>query len=296
MILLYGDPDDPPLLAVARELAACGAEHYFFHDFQRLAVSVAGDVTGRFTCNSEDHALEKVTGVYLRPPRRFQSSLATEEPGDGVRSMTAAFHAWTEVTTARVANRYSTMATNTSKPYQLRLIAQAGFLVPPTIVTTSPDEVLRFWERHGEIVYKSASGIRSRVERFGINHLARLSAVTACPTQFQRWIEGVDVRVHVIGRKTFATEVAGETDDYRYPRGGPPPQMRAITLPPYVAARCIELAASMQLIVAGVDLRVDRQGCWYCFEINPSPAFTYYADETGQPVAVAVARFLAGAS
>jgi hypothetical protein len=33
----------------------------------------------------------------------------------------------------------------------------------------------------------------------------------------------------------------------------------------------------------------------YCFEVNPSPAFSYYEGNTGQPISRAVARHLAGA-
>ena len=32
----------------------------------------------------------------------------------------------------------------------------------------------------------------------------------------------------------------------------------------------------------------------YCFEVNPSPAFSYDEAHTGQPIAQAIARYLAG--
>jgi D-alanine-D-alanine ligase-like ATP-grasp enzyme len=49
----------------------------------------------------------------------------------------------------------------------------------------------------------------------------------------------------------------------------------------------------LELPVAGIDLRDHPAGKWFCFEVNPSPAFSYYEHETGQPIAAAVARFLA---
>jgi len=33
----------------------------------------------------------------------------------------------------------------------------------------------------------------------------------------------------------------------------------------------------------------------YCFEVNPCPAFSYFEANTGQPIADAVAKHLAGA-
>jgi hypothetical protein len=35
----------------------------------------------------------------------------------------------------------------------------------------------------------------------------------------------------------------------------------------------------------------------YCFEVNPSPAYSYYESHTGQPISAALARYLvAGAA
>jgi len=49
----------------------------------------------------------------------------------------------------------------------------------------------------------------------------------------------------------------------------------------------------MQLHFTGIDLRVTDGGEWYCFEVNPAPAFSYYEKHTGQRIAAAVAHFLA---
>jgi D-alanine-D-alanine ligase-like ATP-grasp enzyme len=49
----------------------------------------------------------------------------------------------------------------------------------------------------------------------------------------------------------------------------------------------------MRLHVAGIDLRRTPDGEWYCFEVNPSPAFLYYETATGLPIAAAIARILA---
>jgi D-alanine-D-alanine ligase-like ATP-grasp enzyme len=44
--------------------------------------------------------------------------------------------------------------------------------------------------------------------------------------------------------------------------------------------------------VAGIDLRRTPSGEWYCFEVNPSPAYSWF-DLDGR-IATAIARFLAG--
>jgi D-alanine-D-alanine ligase-like ATP-grasp enzyme len=37
-----------------------------------------------------------------------------------------------------------------------------------------------------------------------------------------------------------------------------------------------------------------EDGRWYCFEVNPSPGFSYFENLTGQPIAKAIATYLTG--
>ena len=46
------------------------------------------------------------------------------------------------------------------------------------------------------------------------------------------------------------------------------------------------------MALTGVDLRRDLDGEWWCFEVNPSPGFTFYQTHTGQPIGHAVADML----
>jgi hypothetical protein len=48
----------------------------------------------------------------------------------------------------------------------------------------------------------------------------------------------------------------------------------------------------MNLSIAGIDLRRTPAGEWFCFEVNPSPAFSYYEQVTGQPIGQALALLL----
>ena len=46
------------------------------------------------------------------------------------------------------------------------------------------------------------------------------------------------------------------------------------------AERLVAISRQMGLLVAGIDLRLTAEGVWFCFEINPSPGFTFYEDAT----------------
>ena len=52
------------------------------------------------------------------------------------------------------------------------------------------------------------------------------------------------------------------------------------------------MVRAMGLHLAGIDLRQTPEGTWYCFEVNPSPAFTFFEAGAGQPIAAAVAALL----
>ena len=67
-------------------------------------------------------------------------------------------------------------------------------------------------------------------------------------------------------------------------------------LPDELGRRCVRLARALDLPFAGIDLKLAPDGGACCFEVNPSPAFSYYESHTGQPIARAVARYLAGES
>jgi hypothetical protein len=56
--------------------------------------------------------------------------------------------------------------------------------------------------------------------------------------------------------------------------------------------RCRAMVREMGLLVAGIDLRRSPDGAWYCFEVNPSPGFTFFEAGTGQPIADMIARLL----
>jgi D-alanine-D-alanine ligase-like ATP-grasp enzyme len=135
--------------------------------------------------------------------------------------------------------------------------------------------------------------VRSIVSRVADGDHARLADVARCPTQFQEYVGGRDFRVHVIGDQVFPAEVVSEADDYRYAsRGGKSVAIWAANLSSDVASQCRSLAAGLGLATAGIDLRRTPSGRWYCFEVNPSPGFSYYENATGQPLALSVARFL----
>lgn len=83
--------------------------------------------------------------------------------------------------------------------------------------------------------------------------------------------------------------------DYRYAvRDGGNTTLRDTTLDATTSWRCSAAAQALGLPFAGLDLMLADDGQTYCFEVNPSPGFSWYEDATGQPIARTLARWLAG--
>jgi glutathione synthase/RimK-type ligase-like ATP-grasp enzyme len=301
VILFWGAPGDAPLAQVRRAVERRGVPTVLVD--QRAVLETEIDlfcgktVGGALRIGSAAVDLGAVTAAYVRPYGPDQLPLIRKAGPNSpewrhAMAIFDALSAWVELTAALVVNPPSAMATNDSKPNQARLIKEAGFSIPETLVTTDEEAVRDFAATHGEIVYKSISSVRSIVRRFTEENSARLKFLRWCPTQFQEYIEGDDFRVHVVGDDLFACQIKSTADDYRYGGGAGSVELRACDLERALADRCRLLARSLGLVVAGIDLRLDPKKGWRCFEVNPSPAFGYFQHATGHHIDEAIASLL----
>ncbi|WP_406389673.1 RimK family alpha-L-glutamate ligase [Streptomyces sp. NBC_00887] len=300
MILLWGLLQDMPLARVHAELQRLGAPVVFVDQRAVLdsgiRVEVDDDIRGVLTVGDVEVDLMDVTAAYVRPYDSWRIGAVARAGRDSDECRhTAQFDdslwLWCELTAARVVNRPSRMAGNASKPRQSTALRAHGFRVPDTLITTDADEARAFAAGHESVVYKSVSGVRSIVSRLRPDE-ERLADLAWCPTQFQEHVPGVDYRVHVVGDDVFCSRIESGADDYRYAaRQGAEVSLSPACLPDDLPDRCRELAADLGLPLAGIDLRLTPDAAWYCFEVNPSPAFTFY-DRHGQDIAGSVARLL----
>lgn len=299
--MLWGLQEDQPLARVHRELSAIGAPVVFVNQREVLAAGISLDIdrkiSGLLTLTGLDVELEAITAAYVRPYDYWRIGAVGRAGRDSDKGRHAlgfddSLWLWAELTEARVVNRPSAMASNGSKPRQAMTIRSHGFEVPDTLVTTDADAARSFQSRHGEVVYKSVSGVRSIVSRLGPDDV-RLEDVAWCPTQFQEFVPGTDYRVHVVGDDLFCAKIESEADDYRYGASrGVGVSVVPASLPDEWSSKCLALSKDLGLHVTGIDLRRTPAGAWYCFEVNPSPAFTFY-DRHDQGIGSAIARLLA---
>lgn len=189
------------------------------------------------------------------------------------------------------ANAFS----NYSKPYQVALLASAGFEVPKTLVTNMPEKAHRFWEEcKGEVIFKGASNVTTLAQVLTPELLPRLRLLPHCPTLFQEFIRGADYRAHVIGDEVFVTRLRTEKIDYRRTLLVQDAEVcvEAAELPAPLVERCIAVTRKLGLILSGIDFKEDCHGRHVALELNPYPQFTFYEGRSGQPITRAVVDYL----
>jgi glutathione synthase/RimK-type ligase-like ATP-grasp enzyme len=306
MILLCGIPSESPMALVREALERNGTRYVVLNQrkFSSMKMSLeirGGKTTGKLQLNGDSYSVDDFTGVFTRLMDYRHLPELKDAPADApemnlCRNLFDTLTRWAEIAPARVVNRVAPMGSNFSKPFQAQLIKRYGFEVPETLITNDPELVRAFRARHGRVIYKSISGVRSIVQTLTDDDMARIDNIRWCPTQFQGFVEGTNMRVHTVGDKVFATAINTDATDYRYAhqQSGDYASLRPVDLSDGLAEMCVNLSAGLGLAFAGIDLKITPENRVYCFEVNPSPAFSYYESQTGQPISRAVAEYLSG--
>lgn len=179
------------------------------------------------------------------------------------------------------------------KVWQLQLMHREGIRIPKTLVTNDPDELRSFFENvNRKAIFKPVRGgahTSSLSEEDFIP--GRLRELAKAPVQFQEMIEGVDIRIYLIGDELFAAEIHSKTLDFR---ADPDARIVPITLPETVAADCLTVVRTLGLLMSGIDLRRTPEGEHVFLEANPAPMFMHFESTTGFPVSDRLAKLLSG--
>lgn len=284
MIVVWGVRGDSTTAAVLDQLDRRNAPVSFLDQHtlagSEMELGVTDGIRATVTHAGRSIDLSAATAAFLRPYAGEHRSAVAE-----------LLWVWADVAPGRVVNRPRAMAPNGSKPFQARQIRAQGFAVPETLLTTDAEAAEAFWRRHGQVVYKSISGVRSIVSRLQPADSARWAAISSCPVQFQQYVPGDDHRVHVVGDDVHCARIDSDADDYRYAaHQNGRAEVVPGKLPDEVADRCLALHRAQGLEISGIDLRRTPDGEWFCFEVNPAPAFSCF-DRDGR-IATAVAALL----
>jgi ATP-grasp ribosomal peptide maturase len=184
------------------------------------------------------------------------------------------------------------------KPAGLAAAAAAGFLLPPTLITSSPDAAREFIKRHSSVIYKPLHNPVYRVD--GVSSAVKVAEVSATDIDddvagtahlFQERVPKVaDVRVTVIGADVFCVRIDSDLLDWRtdYSRLAYTP----VEPPPGIRPALHRYMNRFRLVFGAFDFCVGEDGRWWFLECNPSGQWYWLETETGLPMCAALADLL----
>jgi glutathione synthase/RimK-type ligase-like ATP-grasp enzyme len=306
MILIAGIPSEAPISMAIDAAVALNIPHIIFnqryaHHYQFCISTENNTLKSILQIDGIDHDLEKLNGAYIRTMDHNSLPELMNDTFTKINSTEAHklnfiheyFMQWTDVTDVRLFNAPSATLSNMSKPYQAQIIANAGFYTPSTCITNTKEEALAFKKEKKDIIFKSISSTRSIVKELNDTKSSNLKKLQYLPTQFQQKLNGQNIRVHVVGDVLFATIIKSNKVDYRYAKSeGGETVLEEIFLPKAIEKKCFNLAKQLELPFCGIDLFLTDDKQYYCFEVNPSPGYSYYELNTGQKIATALVKFL----
>jgi hypothetical protein len=197
------------------------------------------------------------------------------------------------------------------KGAQLKVARDLGFIVPPTLMTNSPGDLLEFYRQHeGRIVSKQAAkGFLDVMGQTFVRYtelvttrdIAHAQSVRYCPMTFQAYVDKqLEIRATVVGDRVFTAEIHSQTTNHtrydwrRYDHGQTP--HFAHSLPSQIELQCVQLVKKLGLCYGAIDMVLTPDGRYVFLEINPNGQYLWLEDEAELPISESICDFLMAAS
>lgn len=312
-ILILATAADEHAVAVAGELERLGAraEIVDLSEFpQRATLSAryacCADCGGRgFALELPDRRIDlaEVGAVWWRRPQPLEVSPEIVRSGhrqfaftEAQEALTGTWHSldafWVnDPARDQVAHR---------KAYQLSVAQDVGLTIPHTLITNDPDEARAFVDARGyrNVIYKAFSATEQDWRETRLlkqEELALLDNVRYAPVIFQEYVEAVyDLRITAVGDELFAAAIHSQETEYKvdFRMDVASARIEAVELPDETQELLHALMAQLGLVYGAIDMRLTPDGRYVFLEINPAGQWLFIEQESGQPIAAALARLL----
>ncbi|MEO5741846.1 MAG: MvdC/MvdD family ATP grasp protein [Vicinamibacterales bacterium] len=311
MILVISHEQDPHAERVIRHLEADGRQVLLLNLGElpdRASLSIDYDRNGQphieyQRAAGESYLLHQATAVWWRRPLVPDLSSVTDPQ---VHLFTAnewneAINGLWQLLDARWMNNPNADDAASRKARQLRVAAEVGLRVPRTLITSDPERARRFIEQLAptRAIYKTFScthAIWRETRLLGPDDMAHLDAVRVAPVIFQEFIPAEsDLRITAVGGTWFAAAIRSVARDglidFRMSVGDA--ALSVEQLPRDLTDRLRALMQRLGLVYGAIDVRRTPDGDYYFFEVNTAGEFLFIEERTGQPIARALADWLA---
>lgn len=291
MIVIIGAPDEAHSAFMHEKIRRRGERAAYldtrlFPAHMPLSLTPSQAETGRIRLEGQHIPLADIRTVYWRYHMGIELPPEIQDPflqNMAHREIESAMGSLLRMLDCLWVNSPEAVAMHAYKIHQLRLLHQAGIRIPDTLVTNDPEAVRAFYEaHHGRVIYKPVrGGAHTETLRAEDLQAERLKELAKSPVQFQECIDGVDVRVYLVGKELFPAEIRSETLDFR---ADPRAKIVPLALPDAVAADCFKLAELLGLVFSGIDVRRTPEGEYVFLEGNPAPMFIHFEQQAGYPI------------
>ena len=202
----------------------------------------------------------------------------------------ATLNRWLEAATGRVVNKPMHCLHNGSKPLHEAVLQSMGFRVPASIASCDLSRLLDF-VRAGPTVSKPICGERADCVSVNDKDLETFVPQNG-PIHLQRFVAGVNVRIHVIGEHVVGQRVQVDGTDYRKLMAIR--EMKVFDVPVELRRHLVAATMQLGLAFAGWDFIIDHLGDYWCLEANPMPGYLPYDLICEGAITMQVLRYLQG--
>lgn len=289
-------------------LAADGTFAHFVSEAHRQGAAVTvvdlGEVmaAGDWAFALPDHdggLVSTVDGVLRLDPAASFYTRVSEGPGTVTdeasvwrwRGLTAGLVSWLDQIPGRVVNRPGAWCDNSTKPLHEVTLRRLGFAVPDSVTSSDPARLAAF-AGAGPAIAKTLSGVRADAHLVSAADFAGFTPASG-PVHLQRFITGLDVRVHVCGEDVHTECARTDAADYRVADADV--RFAPWRLPPELAERLVTCTHELGLGFAGWDFKLDGDGTYWCLETNPMPGYDWYDRRCDGAITRSLLALLAGA-
>ena len=300
MILILSHPDDIHVRHVTPFLSAAGQSFEIldlsqFPHAARLTMDYGPSGLGLFwTAAAQRIDLGRVRAAWWRRPQPFQFEAGLQSADFARSECDEVFAGLWQAIPARWINPPVQDLAASRKSWQLALAQDLGLAPPRTMLTNCPQTAQAFVHDVGEVIYKPFAASQRywrETRRFGAAEMRNVKQLRHAPTILQERIAGQDIRVTVIGEQIFAAEIDSSqgnyADDFRM---NETVVIHAIPTDADLGDAIRALMGRMGLVYGALDFRrVAATGAWRFLEINPAGQWLFVEEQTGQPIAQAMA-------
>lgn len=258
-----------------------------------------GAARGLLTTTSRHVDLEEVRAVYYRRPTPYMPDNSSEvERFNAYQWRYGAGGVLSSLPCRYVNHPWAVMAAE-HKPLQLDTAHRVGFAVPATLITNRVADARAFAAEHGEIIYKplrlsdytGPSGEPSTIWATPVDPATLDESITYTAHLFQARVDKTaDLRVTVAGDRVFCVRIESPLLDWREDYDSI--TYTLIDPPPGLADAAHTYLKALGLVFGAFDFAVDHDGTPVFLECNPNGQWGWLEEETGAPIAAAIADLL----